>query len=263
MLNNQIFDSSILVVAHPDDEVLWFSSVIDKVDEILVCYLYFDSKPQLTKGRKLALIEYPIKRISSLKMHTAEIFYDVDWQNPILTRYGLKLTNWNNSSRRYKNNYQKLLTLLREKLIHYKNVFSHNPWGEYGHPEHVQVHNVVNELKEEVNFRMWYPNYLSNKSLKLMTQYLPCFDTETVTLETNNILAERIKNLYQKHQCWTWYDEWQWPIEESLIQDKSVQNGTKEYGKTLPLNLIGVEDPPQKRKRGSVLGKLLRKVHKK
>lgn len=259
MLNEEIFDNSILVVAHPDDEVLWFSSVIDKVDEILVCYLYFDSKPKWTKGRELALIEYPVKRISSLRMHTAEIFYDVDWQNPILTKYGLKVANLNKSSRRYRNNYQKLLGFLKEKLTNYKNVFSHNPWGEYGHPEHIQVHNVVNELKKEANFCVWYPNYVSNKSLNLMTQYLPCFDTEIITLKTNNILAQRIKHLYQKHLCWTWYDEWQWPIEESLIQDKSLRNGTKEYGRTLPLNLIRVEDPPRRRAEGFI-SKLLGKI---
>ena len=263
MFNAHPFENSILVVAHPDDEVLWFSSILDKVDEILVCYLYFDSKPERTKGRELALTEYPIKRISSLKMHTAEIFFDVDWQNPILTKYGLKLANWSNNSRRYRNNYQKLLRLLRRKLVNYKNVFSHNPWGEYGHPEHIQVHNVVKELKEEMNFRLWYPNYLSNKSFKLMTQYLSCFDKEIMTLKTNNILAEKIKNLYQKHQCWTWYDEWQWPIEESFIQDKSIQNRIEEYGKTLPLNLISVEDPFEKKKRRSIIGKLLRKVLKK
>jgi hypothetical protein len=80
-----------------------------------------------------------------------------------------------------------------------------------------------------------------------------------MTLKTNSILAEKIKNLYQKHQCWTWQDKWQWPIEESFIQENIVQNGTKEYGKTLPLTLIEVEDQPKKRKRKSILGTLLQK----
>jgi len=31
-----MFSNSILVVAHPDGEILWFSSIIDKVDQILM-----------------------------------------------------------------------------------------------------------------------------------------------------------------------------------------------------------------------------------
>ena len=34
-----ISGKSILVVAHPDDEILWFSSILASVDHVILCYL--------------------------------------------------------------------------------------------------------------------------------------------------------------------------------------------------------------------------------
>jgi len=42
MKRSDITDSSILVVAHPDDEVLWFSSVLERVQETIICFLEVD-----------------------------------------------------------------------------------------------------------------------------------------------------------------------------------------------------------------------------
>ena len=50
-----ILAKSILVVAHPDDEVLWFSSILDKVDRIIICFLECESNSQWTIGRKKKL----------------------------------------------------------------------------------------------------------------------------------------------------------------------------------------------------------------
>jgi len=46
----EMLSSAILVVAHPDDEILWFSSVVDKVDEILFCFGDYPALPALGEG---------------------------------------------------------------------------------------------------------------------------------------------------------------------------------------------------------------------
>ena len=56
-----LLENAVVVVAHPDDEVLWFSSILDKVDEVVICYLAINSKPQWTVGRQLSLAEHPVK----------------------------------------------------------------------------------------------------------------------------------------------------------------------------------------------------------
>ena len=45
---------SALVVAHPDDEALWFSSIAGKVERLIVCFLEVDGRPDVTAGRRRA-----------------------------------------------------------------------------------------------------------------------------------------------------------------------------------------------------------------
>ena len=49
----------ILIVAHPDDEVLFFSSILKNVDKIIVCFGR-SSDQVITKGRELLQEHYPL-----------------------------------------------------------------------------------------------------------------------------------------------------------------------------------------------------------
>jgi LmbE family N-acetylglucosaminyl deacetylase len=44
MSSENNFEKSIVVSAHPDDEILGFSSIVDRVDEVVLCYLNCPSK---------------------------------------------------------------------------------------------------------------------------------------------------------------------------------------------------------------------------
>ena len=41
----EILEQSILVVAHPDDEILWFSSIADKIHAIVICFMDYRFDP--------------------------------------------------------------------------------------------------------------------------------------------------------------------------------------------------------------------------
>ena len=56
-----------IVVAHPDDEILFFSSIIETVDKIIVCFGPSSSK-KVTDGRKLLQSRYPLKNIEWLNV---------------------------------------------------------------------------------------------------------------------------------------------------------------------------------------------------
>ncbi|HQU31702.1 MAG: PIG-L family deacetylase [Planctomycetia bacterium] len=241
MYSNKMLERSIIISAHPDDEVLWFSSILDKVDGVVVCFLDCKSKPVLGPGRKRSLSDYPLRNVSCLEIDESEAFNGADWKNPVITKIGLEISNKNISDKKYQENYVKLRDGLRNKLIGCYNVFTHNPWGEYGHEDHVQIYRVVKELQTEIKFNLWFTNYCSNRSVNLMLRYISGFDSEYVTLKTNKILASSIKNLYLKNRCWTWYDDWEWFNEESFMEDKSSQERLHAYGHIFPLNLIKVE----------------------
>jgi glycosyltransferase involved in cell wall biosynthesis len=240
---NEIFEESVMVIAHPDDEVLWFSSILDKVDGIIVCFLGIKNEPEKRTERQNSLSEHPFhNKILNLGLDQSGTFYGIDWGNPVVTDYGLEVSDKNYPDRVYRENYLLLKKYLEDKLYRYSNVFTHNPWGEYGHNEHVQVYRVLKELQNSMKFTLWFSNYYSNKASTLMSQYMPIADVEYVTFTTNRELADKIKQVYQNNNCWTWYDTWEWPVEEAFIRDGTQGNKRKLFKKCCPLNLIKLDD---------------------
>jgi len=241
MVLSEILEKSIIVVAHPDDEALWFSSILDEVDRAIICFLECESNPQWSIGRKKSLTEHPLKNLFCLGIDEAEVFSDANFRDPLITKYGIEITDQNLSSKKYIENYYKLKKELRTKLIDCDNVFTHNPWGEYGNEEHIQIYRVIRDLKEQLDFNLWFSNYSSNKSFKVMLKYISNAPSEYITLKTNKILSDHIKRIYKKNGCWTWYNDWKWFDQESFIKDKQLENGNDKYGHMFPLNLINVK----------------------
>lgn len=251
-----MFKNSILVTAHQDDEILWFSSILNKVDEIVFCFLDVKSKPRLTLARSQSLSEYPMKNISCLNLEDADVFNGANWDNPMTTQYGIEISRGGFSDKTYKENYHSLIRVLEQKLSGYQNVFTHSPWGEYGNEKHVQIYSVVKRLQEKMNFNLWFPNYCSNKSFNLFTKCMSDIDSKFKTMKTNRPLAQEIESLYKKNGCWTWYDDWKWLNEESFIMYKRPDERNKINGRILPINMINVEYPG-KSKRKSRISRLL------
>ncbi len=236
-----MLENSVLVSAHPDDEVLWFSSILDRVNGLVFCYLDWKSRPDVSLGRKKSLSQYPMNNISCLAVDESEAFNGANWQNPVITKYGIEISNKRVTDKKYVANYYELKRSLKNELTRYHNIVTHNPWGEYGNEDHIQVYRVVKELQKEMEFTLWFSNYCSNKSFDLMRRYVFGHDYKYVTLKTNKVLSNIIKHLYQKNGCWTWYDDWEWFNEESFIKDNRVEKQIDKYGPLFPLNLIKIK----------------------
>ena len=169
----------------------------------------------------------------------------------------MKISNSRYSDKVYINNYNALKARLQEYLQGYRNVFTHNPWGEYGHIEHVQVYRVIKSLQKELQFNLWFSNYVSNMSARLMVNELAELGPETVTLPTDRSLAEDIASIYKLNKCWTWYDDYEWCDNETFIQSADDLYSRRKYGALLPINLINIEKLP---KHKSTLGSSASKV---
>jgi LmbE family N-acetylglucosaminyl deacetylase len=239
-----VLEKSIIVAAHPDDENLWFSSVLSKVDSIVLCFLPVVSRPAWTEGRRKSLAAYPLENITCLGLEESEVFWGADWNRPVKTEYGLEITENELPDSVYRNNFHLLVNRLREALRGYENVFTHNPWGEYGHVEHVQVYRAVKSLQPELQFRLWYTGYVSNKSVSLMAREYSTMGQNLGMMKTDKALAESIAGLYKKNECWSWYEDYEWCDHETFVLDIDDVEQKGQKGNVLSLNMIDVGVEP-------------------
>lgn len=236
-----------LVVAHPDDEVLWFSSILRHVDLILFCFEASPSRPDWTEGRRRVLADYPLPRVDSIRLCEAEVFNGADWRRPQCDAAGLAVTRRPNSfpgfsQETYQANFAELVCRLGERLEGVARVYTHNPWGEYGHEEHVQVYRAVKAAQAGRGFELWFDNYCSNKSHELMARYVDGFRSDYLTLPTDPLIGEQLKQLYQRHGCWTWFDDYVWFTHECFQRDgQAVERHAA--GHFFPINYLRIEAP--------------------
>jgi LmbE family N-acetylglucosaminyl deacetylase len=262
-----MFHKAALVVAHPDDEALWFSSILERIDEIVICFMDVVSRPDWSEGRRRCSASYPFQKATFLDLQESEVWGGADWLAPVLTHYGLEVTKQNNSfpgfsAKRYRNNYEELRQHLSMRLHNRRNVFTHNPWGGYGHEEHVQVFRVIQDLQREFGFNLWFSNYCSSKSYNLMLRYISGFDSSYVTIETDRELGKSLMQLYQRNNCWTWpFDDFAWFTHECFMLSNRDEVGARSTGHIFPLNFIKVRFPlPQDREDGPHFKAIARKM---
>jgi hypothetical protein len=96
------------------------------------------------------------------------------------------------------------------------NSYAHNPWGEYGHPDHAQVSRVTTTLGAQLGFRTHFSNYVARRSMRVASRFLPGL-TKDVVLEPDRALADRVKAVYVEHGCWTWHAGYAPPETEAFL----------------------------------------------
>jgi LmbE family N-acetylglucosaminyl deacetylase len=203
---------TVLVAAHPDDEVLWFSSVLRTVEATVLCYNAGDCDGARSSRQAQVLAAYPLGNVKTLGLSEAGVFNRAEWPAPDTDPAGLLIPRAGPPRARYEQNFNGLIDRLDGILSGCGSVFTHNPWGEYGHEEHVQVHVAVTRLQERYGFDVWYPAYFSAKTRLLMSRYIP-FVESWYSIPVDQTLYRHLAALYRQHHCWTWYDDQQ-PLEK-------------------------------------------------
>ena len=235
-------ENSALIVAHPDDEILWFSSVLEKVSSIVLCYVDSPYESDLAEARREVIRHYPLNNMVSLDVCEAGSFDAVDWSiTPNKTEYGITIAN-PAVEVRYEKSYRELCERLRPLLCNFKNIITHNPWGEYGHPDHVQVYRVVKFLQSEFQYDIWYSNCCANRSAGLALETISGLNGRCEVLPTNDALVDQFMSLYQKYGAWTWYDDFEWFEEDVFISDASYEDESRSHGK-MKLNMLSLDLP--------------------
>jgi LmbE family N-acetylglucosaminyl deacetylase len=205
-----------VVVAHPDDECLWLSSVLNSATRIVLAFGEPFGRPDIGAARQRAVAQLDLPGLVDLAIPESGSRLAVDLSRPRLTVTGIALTDAAAASR-YDANFARLVTALRPLLAGYGVVFTHNPWGEYGHPEHIQLYRAVVSLQAELGYMIGYSNYVDRRSWPLAQEIgrLPCW-TQRSELATNQALARRLMTVYRRHGVWTWTNWHRWPRRETI-----------------------------------------------
>jgi len=170
----------VLVIAHPDDEVLWFNSGLD-YDKIYISFLDnpVSSKP-LKDGRLRVLEKHPFKnKIEMIGLTESNFWKDDSEENRI----------------KYKKNFDDLVRKLKTIVTNDTEFWTHNNWGEYGHADHILVHKAVMETAE----RFGLPVYCFNGITKID---LPKSQEIIVDLDRN--MYDGLRQLYLREKVWTY-----------------------------------------------------------
>ncbi|HTJ62767.1 MAG TPA: hypothetical protein VL899_03075 [Alphaproteobacteria bacterium] len=207
---------SAVVVAHPDDEALWLSSVLGSADRIVFCFGDLFARPRMSAARRRAVAALPLSNLLDLKLPESGGGLTVDWANPRLTEAGIALADAD-AGERYAVNFPVLVEALRTALAGCTAVYTHNPWGEYGHADHIQVHRAVAALQGELGYTIWFSNYVGAASLRLAQTLAgrPCW-TDRRTVAPDVELAHALRRIYRRSGAWTWTPWHRWPAEEVL-----------------------------------------------
>ena len=263
-----MLENSVIIVCHPDDEVLWFGSILNKVDRVVIAYEDYFAQPALGPARAAALAAYP-RSVTSLRLPEAGTYGLADWDNPRLTDMGIGFKTTTRNLRelkrrtlssiatvlpttqphavqcatdRYAASHAALTAQLRPLLERGMNVFTHNPWGEYGHEDHIQMFRVLSQLRAEIGFKLWMSNYCTERSYTLAKTYFMPSPATPVRLPVDKAFCDKVADTYRRNDCWTWSDEWGWFDDEYFLEAPYEQAGKHLQSHLFPLNMFTIDN---------------------
>jgi LmbE family N-acetylglucosaminyl deacetylase len=207
---------SAVVVAHPDDEVLWLSSILSSAQRVVFGFGSVYGKPERSEARRAAVAALPLDGIVNLAIAESGVHWQSYLTRPELTPTGVRILE-PRVRERYEANHARLLESLRPALAGIQDVYTHNPWGEYGHAEHIQVYRAVSALQDELGFTVWYSNYVGPRNwtfVRSLAAHLQWSQRRVVQPDIRT--AHLLMQVYRHHGAWTWKSGHRWPAREVL-----------------------------------------------
>ena len=203
----------IVIASHPDDEILWFSSLLKEAAHIFVCFGASPNNPKLSLSREKLKEDFPLNNVTWLDVDETGSLLLANWNHPILTEFGMQLKY---SNYKYEKNYLILKEKIEKKLNEFDSIsriFTHNPWGEYGHEEHVQTFQVVRQIAKKRSIDLFVTGYFSSRNERLVHR-LDLVAKSNIILTPDYELSKNIMQHYKMYDAWTWNDDYSWPDQE-------------------------------------------------
>lgn len=218
-----------IIVAHPDDEVIFFSSILKRASQVIICFT--DTQDIIVNiGRRHLKKKIPLNNYLFLDLRESDVFNTGNWNNPTKFNDSLDLKS-----------YQNLKIKLSKTIKYGDTIYTHNPWGEYGHEGHSQTFRAIKSLQRKFNLTILVTGYVSNKSFNLMKSQQYLLSKDVQYRKINSKFSEKLKILYISNFCWTWNDGYLWPKTEIFLKINSNErtiNVKKINNESLPMILL-------------------------
>lgn len=132
---------NIMIVAHPDDEMIFGGSHLINENYLVVC---------ITCGAR----EDRVKEFKNVMKETHDKYIMLDYPD----KTNGERDNWDTVYDKITKDIEKILSLKK-----WKTIVTHNEKGEYGHIHHKMTHNIVTDIYEK--------NYIDNDNLYFFGKY--------------------------------------------------------------------------------------------
>jgi LmbE family N-acetylglucosaminyl deacetylase len=218
---------ALIVVAHPDDETLWLEPWLSDDALVVVALPTYPGNSALTAARAAIRDEFPAGRMEFLALESLDVLGRSDWRRREPMEYGVDLgaRTLAATAAAYRENYRKLCEQLRPYVAAQPVVYTHNPWGEYGHEEHIQVCQAVLHVAADVGGSVWAwdglpARSLAGRGMRLRLDYYEA-DLGRLPRQTRRLDAERyrrLKSLYAARGAWTYHDDYEPPETLDYLQ---------------------------------------------
>ena len=84
---------------------------------------------------------------------------------------------------------------LLEHLKDFKYVITHNPWGEYGNHQHIQLNRCITDLAKSLKLRVLVTGYFGGISRNLMFKTINRLNQNPIINKTNIELFKKLKKI--------------------------------------------------------------------
>ncbi len=210
--SDSVASGALVVVAHPDDEVFWFTPILRDSSRIVAALPVHGDDESITRGRLAVRDAYPVEGFEFLPIRSAGVYRKSDWlrRRPITEGVTLMPSCPTDRAGTYVGNYASILEELEPYVVSSPVVFTHNPWGEYGHEEHIQVSQAVVELAKRQGSSVWAwegfsASFLMTGRMRLRHDYYrgKTDNLPRLALRNDLLLFRQLRDLYRSHGAWT------------------------------------------------------------
>ena len=210
---------TVLVFAHLDDELLWMEPFLGHSLALV------QAGPATAQATAQKMKNFYASK--SVYPNSQELIFVF---SPISTEQYLNEAKPENRCMRdlkqysYDNTYRALFPILESlKKKGALRIVTHNPWGEYGHPNHRNVSAVVREIAVKLNLEVWISEVVRTGRVEGTTDALPVaqggkylearhlVDVERIIFDFNHRNFLKARNAYAQvrlshlpNGAWTW-----------------------------------------------------------
>lgn len=185
--------NKLMIIAHPDDELIWGGGHLIEDDYLVVCITCGDSKVR-------------VKEFVKVMNKTKDKYIMLGYPD----KNNGERANWEEELDSLSNDIKEIISLKEWNLI-----ITHNPEGEYNHIHHQLINKIVTELVTDKEKLYYFDKYYSKKEIiNYYDEKIPLKDKVQKTkkklltfYESQKYIQTSFEHIYD-YENWQSYKEW-------------------------------------------------------